>query len=207
MARTLFATLLILLGCLAAAYQLTSGFSTWTSEAARRAAIARTPRQLPATTLHLADGSEVALDRWLASGTPLTIAGFIYTRCNSLCSILRDEFQRLQAEIQARQLQGKVRLLSISFDPRNDTPAELVSYAARMRADPAVWQFASVADPAQLQGLLDQFGIVVVPDGLGGYVHNAALHIVDKQARLADIEDLGAGRQALAAAIALGERR
>jgi len=202
MARTLFATLLVLLTCLAAAYSATGGFRDWTTEAARRAAIARRPLALPATPLQFADGSRARLDQWLAPPRPATIVGFIYTRCNSLCTILGDEFQQLQTEITARGLQGKVRLLSISFDPRHDTPANLAGYAERMHADPAVWQLATVSDPAALQAVLDRFGIVVISDGMGGYVHNAALHVVDRQARLAAIEELGAGRQALARALA-----
>lgn len=203
MARTLFATLLVLLACLVAAYSATGGFQYWTAEGARRMAIARQPLALPAAPLQFADGSHARLDQWLATPGPVTIVGFIYTRCNSLCTILGDEFQQLQTEITARGLQGKVRLLSISFDPRHDTAANLAGYAHRMHADPAIWQLATVSDPAALQGVLERFGIVVIPDGLGGYVHNAALHVVDRQARLAAIEELGAGRQALARALAL----
>jgi len=31
----------------------------------------------------------------------------------------------------------------------------------------------------------------VIPDGLGGYTHNAAIHVVDPQGRLIEIVDPG----------------
>ena len=83
-----------------------------------------------------------------------------------------------------------MRLLTLSFDPVRDQPAVLRAYARTLRADPALWTFATVADPARLRSLLDAFGIVVLPDGLGGYSHNAALFLVDGRGRLAAAYDV-----------------
>ena len=66
-----------------------------------------------------------------------------------------------------------------------------------LRADSALWQFASVPDARELQDLLRAAGIVVIADGLGGYVHNAALHVVAPDARLVRIRDLGEVDQVL----------
>ena len=38
-------------------------------------------------------------------------------------------------------LRGRVKLVTISFDPAHDTPAILAAHAKRRRADPAVWTF------------------------------------------------------------------
>lgn len=40
------------------------------------------------------------------------------------------------------------------------------------------WRFATVADRRELAPLLRQFRVTVIPDGLGGYGHNAALLVV-----------------------------
>jgi protein SCO1/2 len=53
--------------------------------------------------------------------------------------------------------------------------------------------------PAALRALLDTFGVVVIPDGMGGFVHNAAIHLVDEEGRLGAIYDLGEERAVLAA--------
>ena len=49
---------------------------------------------------------------------------------------------------------------------------------------------------ADLAAWLRTFGIVVIPDGYGGYEHNAALHLVDERGRLVRILDLGATDEA-----------
>ena len=54
-------------------------------------------------------------------------------------------------------------------------------------------------DERALRALLKAFGITVVPDGFGGFVHNAALHVVDRRGRLVAIFDIGEEAQVLAA--------
>ncbi|WP_018151439.1 SCO family protein [Leeia oryzae] len=186
-----------------AASACTMGFRVWTSESARRLSVRQAPPAVPATALTLTDGTPVVLDQWLAAQRRVTIVSFIYTRCNSLCTVLGNEFQQLQARIVELHLQHRVQLLSISFDPQGDTPDRIRTYARAMGANPAIWQFARVQRAAQLQHLLNAFGIVVIPDQQGGYVHNAALHLLDRHARLVDIEDLDAIQQTLINAEAL----
>jgi protein SCO1/2 len=42
----------------------------------------------------------------------------------------------------------------------------------------------------ELRDWLDAFGVVVIPDGMGGYAHNAAVHVVGLDRRLVAILDL-----------------
>jgi len=44
---------------------------------------------------------------------------------------------------------------------------------------------------------------VVIPDGWGGYAHNAGLHVIDTSGRLVGIYDLDAWPEAMAHAQAL----
>jgi protein SCO1/2 len=46
------------------------------------------------------------------------------------------------------------------------------------------------AGAGELRGWLDAFGVVVIPDGVGGYAHNAAVHVVGPDRRLVAIFDL-----------------
>ncbi|MBS1228261.1 MAG: putative uncharacterized protein SCO1/SenC/PrrC, involved in biosis of respiratory [Proteobacteria bacterium] len=146
------------------------------------------------------DGSPVPL------GDPqrVTLLNFVYPRCTTICRAFGSEFQQLQTEIRRRGLQDRVRLLSVSFDPAYDTITELAAYARQQRADPALWQFATLADAADLPVLLANFGIVVIADGLGGFEHNAAIHVVDQQGWLVRIVDFSKPAQALASALEQG---
>lgn len=199
--RTLVALLCVALAGSAALALTTDNLRAFTSEDARRREVSAAPVQLPALEVLGIDGRLVPL----SDPERVTLLDFFYTRCATVCRVLGSEFQQLQAGIRARGLQNRVRLLSISFDPRHDTVAELAAYARHQYADAALWQFGVLADPADLPKLLGAFGIVVIPDGLGGFEHNAAIHVVDQQGRLVRIADLANPAEALAEAVARSE--
>ena len=52
-----------------------------------------------------------------------------------------------------------------------------------------LWSLARVRDDAELKRLLAVFGVVVIQDESGGFTHNAAIHLVDRNGRLARIYD------------------
>ena len=201
--RTALASLVLaLLGGLGAAW-VTEGFEVWTAEGARRLQVAQAPVAVPHALL-LGDGSTgLALQAMLAVPRQATIVGFIYTRCPGVCLALGSSFQQLQGALAAPGVQGRVRLLSISFDPAHDGAAQLRSYAVLWRADPRHWRMATVPDGAQLQRLLRAWQVVVISDGMGGYEHNAALLVIDARGRLLRIFDDSEGEAALAFALAL----
>ena len=202
---TLLSLGLALLGYLGASW-LTEGFQVWTAEGARRLTVIDRPMATPAVNIAGPDVTRQSLPDWLASEGRVTIVDFIYTRCPSVCSALGSGFQQLQQAIAANPSEG-VRLLSISFDPAHDDAARLRQYASQLRADPRQWRFVTVPDHAELQRLLDTFQVVVIPDGLGGYEHNAALLVVDQRGRLVRIFDYTELDAALAYALALVPRR
>ncbi len=207
--RTVAAVSLIVALGIAAFAGVTDGFSVLTSEAARRLAVRKHPLAVPDVRMVDEQGTMQSLRALLARDGRVTLVDFIYTRCNSICSVLGDEFQQLQRAVIAAGLQHRVRLLSISFDPAYDHPPELRSYARRMNADSGVWSFVETADKADLASLLSTFGIVIIPDARGGYVHNAAIHLVTPDGKLARIYDIVDFQSALqdAAILSRGERR
>lgn len=204
--KTIVALLLVLAAGFGAIYQGTDGFQALTTEAARRLAIAREPRLLPPAIIEFASGDPQTLAQALRSDGRITIVNFIYTRCNTICSVMGSEFQQLQRELQASGMAHRVRLLSISFDPA-DQATQLAAYARQMQAQPEVWQFAAVPDGQQRQALLAAFGIVVVPTPLGEFEHNAAFHIVGADGLLAQIVDYDAPQAALQYALATSRSR
>lgn len=187
--RLILGLLFALVAGLGALYASTDGYTALTAEGARRAAVARQPRALPDARLLDSAGREPLLDEDLQRDGRVAIVNFFYTRCISLCLAQGSLTERLQQAIEAEGLQRSIRLISISFDPRDQTP-DLARYARRMGADAAVWQFFALADPAQARALLAAFGIVVVPAPLGEFEHNAAFHVVTPAGRLARVVDL-----------------
>jgi protein SCO1/2 len=70
---------------------------------------------------------------------------FIYTKCPipTFCPAMDRQFAEAQALIKDKRLERKAGLLSVSFDPKNDTPAVLKAHARKLGADAAVWTFAT----------------------------------------------------------------
>jgi protein SCO1 len=195
--KSMFVALLLVLAAgFGALYHGTDGFQVVTTESARRLAIAHQARQLPAATLQFSSGQQKALAQALQADGRVTIVNFIYTRCNAICSVMGTEFQQLQRDLQRSGMDRRVRLLSLSFDPR-DQPAELAAYARQMQAQAGIWQFAGIPEPRQRQALLDAFGITVIAAPLGEFQHNAAFHIVDADGLLVGIVDYDAPQAAL----------
>jgi len=201
--RWVFALVLAFAAGLGALYGLTGGFTVLTAEEARRQDVARAPRAIPAAEVLAKDGRILDLGQDLRRDGRVAIVNFFYTRCLSLCLAQGSVTERLQQAIEARGLQDRIRLVSISFDVR-DRAADLDRYAVRMGADPGIWQFMTFVQPAQRDAALALFGITVVPAPLGEFEHNAAFHIVTPDGRLARIVDLDEPGLALTAAEALG---
>lgn len=191
--RTLLASLAILAGGGAALAGATDGFRAFTSEAARRLEVRQRPRALPSVPLQDARGDALDLaslrGRWL-------LVDFIYTRCLTYCSVQGGEFARLQDRLRGPIADGTVALLSLSFDPSHDGPAELAAYQQRSGDRGAGWVAARPTTDAGLEALLQAFGVTAIPDGLGGYVHNAAIAVVDPRGRLVAVVDWDAPGEA-----------
>ncbi len=165
----------------------TDGFTAFTAETARRADILRTPRSLPAVALEDQDGRRFSLQDY--QGRLLAVE-FIYTRCATICRSLGMAFRQVRERLPTQMLGRDVVLLSISFDALRDDPASLKAYGQAFGADGAHWRIARIHSEADVAPLLAAFGIVVIPDGLGGFEHNAAIHLLGRDGKLAQISDL-----------------
>jgi len=194
--RALFATTVVLAACGAILWGVTDGLRVWTAESARRLAVAERPVRMPAVALEDQFGRAFRLDELRGQAT---LVDFVYTGCRTLCTSLGLRFKMLQDELPARGV--KATLVSVSFDPDRDTTAALRTYAARHGADGEHWRVARVADSAGLDGLLRAFGVVAIPDGTGEFQHNAAIHVVDRTARLVRILDIEASTAEVVTAI------
>ena len=139
--------------------------------------------EVPNITLRNQDGKEIRLHNYRGKALLLT---FIYTRCPlpEYCTLMSNNFAQVDRQLQQNpEVYARTHLLSISIDPKYDTPQVLRSYGAahteRYENETfAHWEFASgdqVKDLAQFFGLRyftenDQImhglkTVIVAPDG------------------------------------------
>lgn len=172
----------------AAGTWLTLDFAVWTAEGARRWQVQQAPVAAPPVQLQTSSHGAQPLAALLGQGRHVTVLSFFYTRCPSICLALGNTLQQMQLALQ-QQPPSAVQLLSVSFDPAHDGPPALLAYSRQMRADPALWHFATPVDAAALRTLLTPLGVVVIDDGRGGFDHNAALLVINRQGQLVRIFD------------------
>ena len=184
--RTALAAAVTFAAGLAIAYSVTDGFQAFTLESTRRlhALTARSP--VPDLALELADGGSARLSELPGQ---VLLVDFVYTNCPTYCVALGSVYVQLRQRLEREIAAGKVRLVSISFDPVRDGAAELRAWRARYGAGPTGWDVGRPAT-ADLTRWLEGFGVVVIPDGMGGYTHNAAVHVVGPDRRLVAIHGL-----------------
>ncbi len=125
------------------------------------------------------------------SGAPLALADlrgrallldFIYTRCPGPCPILTGRHVSVQQALPAR-LRERVRFVSISLDPENDTPEALAAYAQARGVDLANWSLLT-GDPARVAAVLKDYGVGSVRQPDGEIDHLVATFLIDGQGRI-----------------------
>lgn len=186
--RTLLASLVLVMIGGAVLAAATDRFQAFTSEAARKVRIREQQPQIPPVTLQTQSGHDVQLvglrGKWL-------LVDFIYTHCMTYCTAQGIELAQLQRRLADPLQDGKLELLSISFDPARDDPQRLADYLRRSGSRGSGWLATRPVTEQQLAALKRVFGVVVIPDGLGGYVHNTGYALVDPRGRLVAILDGG----------------
>lgn len=113
---------------------------------------------------------------------------FIYTKCPipTFCPAMDRQFAAAQALIKERGLEEKAGLLSVSFDPKNDTPPVLTQHARQLGADPKVWTFVT-GDREEIDRFASSLLLTLVrgqaanPDEIG---HTLRTTIIDKDGKI-----------------------
>ena len=135
---------------------------------------------------------ETGQPRTLSTWRNLAIAvTFTYTRCPipDFCPAMDRRFADAQSVVlKDAALRGRVRLLSVSFDPTFDTPRVLSAHARNVGANPDVWSFLT-GDPAQVQEFASRFGVQIMRDkeSTAEIVHSLRTAVIDGEGRLVSL--------------------
>ena len=126
----------------------------------------------------------------------LVVFSFIYTSCSDVngCPLASYVLSKMQKKLMAEEAIARdVRLVSMTFDPRHDTPEVLGNYAEAFRQPGFAWDFVAPADQAELASILaayDQFVIETVDDSgepVGAMSHILRVYLIDSRKRIRNI--------------------
>lgn len=93
--------------------------------------------QIPDVVLVDYDENQVKLRDLMATKDPL-ILNFVFTTCSSICPVTTKVLSEVPAKL--GQEASRLRMISISIDPQNDTPLALKAYARTFQAGER-WKF------------------------------------------------------------------
>jgi protein SCO1 len=135
---------------------------------------------------------EAGEPRRLADWRGKTLAvTFIYTRCPipTFCPMMDRNFAAVQKRAaDDSTLRGRVKLLSVSFDPAHDTPAVLRAHASKVGANSEAWSFLT-GDRDRIDRFAARFGVSIVRDVKSpiDVTHNLRTAVIGPDGRLTQV--------------------
>lgn len=183
--NTIATIVVVVFGCILF-YIGTDGFTAFTAEAARVNQLVKEQPTFPDVTLEDSEGRIYPISDFEGKNVFIT---FIYTSCGTVCPQLEMNMAEVYEQIPSQYIGEDIIFLSISFDPARDDPATLKRYRDYFNSDGETWRMARITDQAELNALLDAFGVIVIPNEDGNFTHNSAFYLVNKEGSLVDVMD------------------
>lgn len=183
--NSLAIVIIILFGILLLSFG-TDGFTAFTAESARTSKLMEEQPLFPNVTL---EDSKERVYPFSEFQDKYVMITFVYTACTDVCPQLEMNLAQVYDGIPSEYIGEDIVFLSISFDPERDDPETLERYRMYFGSDGETWRMARINDQAELDELLNNFGVIVIPDGEGDFAHNSAFYLVDMGGKLMEVMD------------------
>lgn len=133
----------------------------------------------------LVDQDEQPFSRDAMEGR-LWVAAFVFTHCRSTCPRLTAHMKGLQTRVS--DVPG-VSFVSVSVDPRNDTPDVIKAYMTKNSLDESNWRFVTGGEDAIRHVVIEGFRVGLGDDesaaaGADDIMHSNSFVLVDEKARV-----------------------
>ena len=158
----------------------------------------------------LVDQNEQAFTRGTMLGD-IWVSALVFTHCKSTCPRLTAHMKGLQTRLSDVQ---SANFLSVSVDPRNDTPEVIKAYMTKNELDERNWRFVTGEEEAIRQVVVEGFKVPIGDEdsraaGADEIMHSNSFVLVDQEAQVRGyyranndgIADLERDLRALASAV------
>jgi len=116
----------------------------------------------------------------------VVVLHFIYAGCPDVCPLHADRIAEIQALVNPTPMKAQVHFVTITTDPKNDTPDVMRAYGEAHRLDPVNWLFLTArSDQPEhaTRDLAEQFGHTFRKAADGYQIHGIVTHVIDQQGR------------------------
>lgn len=116
------------------------------------------------------------------------VADFFFTSCPTICPIMKTQMLRVY---EIYEEDPEVALLSHSIDPDHDSVAVLKEFSDRLGVESGKWHFVTGDKQAIFKHGQTSYMVTAMEDASepGGYIHNGAFILVDKDRHIRGIYD------------------
>jgi protein SCO1 len=133
----------------------------------------------------LTDQNEQAFTRESMLGK-LWVSAFVFTHCRSTCPRLTAHMKGLQTRLSDVP---SANFVSVSVDPRNDTPQVIKAYMVKNELDESNWRFLTGSEEAIRHVVVDGFRVPIGDEdsraaGADDIMHSNSFVLVDEEARV-----------------------
>ena len=142
----------------------------------KKGEIGRRENNVAAPSFTLIDQAGKQFNFRPASGKVVLVT-FVYTTCPDVCPLFSAHFAAIQRALNEEKRENYL-LLSISTDPKRDTPAKMKAYAEAFKADVKHWQFLT-GSQKDLSEVWKKFGVNVKDHGHGQIQHTNLTTLID----------------------------
>ena len=142
----------------------------------KKGEIGRRETNVPAPSFSLIDQTAKKFNFKPANGKVVLVT-FVYTTCPDVCPLFSAHFAAIQRAL-GEEKRDDYLLLSISTDPKRDTPAKMQAYAQAFKADVKHWHFLT-GSQKDLADVWKHFGVNVKDHGNGQIQHTNLTTLID----------------------------
>ncbi len=149
----------------------------------------KTGDELPNDVYLNQDGRRIRFSDFKGKAVAIT---FIYSRCPlpDYCILMSNNFDKLQKLLaKETSLNGKWHLITISFDPKFDSPKVMKEYGKSYNADFSTWDFFTDPDTTgrTIMKLADGLGLTYENDEGALIAHNLRTVVLDQKGFIAKV--------------------
>ena len=126
-------------------------------------------------------------------GDKLVLLSFIYATCDDVngCPLATSVFMKIKAKLKTSpELAGKLRLITLSFNPEHDTPQAMAHYGQAFQDAGVEWRFLTTKSEDEIQPILQAYGQSVEKEfdekgqPTGKYSHLLRVLLIDRDKRI-----------------------
>lgn len=132
-------------------------------------------------------------------GDKVVLLSFIYATCNDVngCPLSTGVFHKIKRRLSKAGLKDDLRLITLSFDPKHDTPDIMANYAKSLATDQTDWRFLTTASQKELRPILEGYNQTIQQQyddegkSSGTFSHTLRVYLIDTNKNIRKIYSVG----------------